>query len=454
MKPRAGIHMLTDFLLTRIRWGLLGIIMLLFLCNFPVPAAAAPRIQYWRMNNGTRVYFVEAHELPMVDLRVVFDAGSARDGTHPGIASLTNSLIDQGAGEWNADALAEKLASLGTRLYNDSLRDMALVGLRSLVRQNILNSAADLLAEIITYPTFPTDAYERERSHTLTALEEEKQSPATVASKAFYQAIYGDHPYAHPMLGTEASVAGLTREDIINFHRRYYVGHNAVIALVGDLDRAGAEALVTRVMGKLPAGEIPSPLLPAQELTSTVAIEPIFFPTAQTHILSGQPLIQRSDPDYFPLYLGNHILGGSGLVSRISEEIREKRGLSYSAYSELLPMRVKGPFVMGLQTRNDKAGEARQVLQQILEKFMRDGPSQDELLKAQQNITGGFALRLDSNHKVVEYLAMIGFYNHPLDYLDRFKANVEAVTVEKIRDAFQRRINPARLVTVVVGARI
>jgi len=443
--------MYVESLSLRLFWVLLATSLL----GWVGPAGATtPRIQHWQMDNGTRVYFVEAHELPIVDLQVAFDAGSARDDdTHPGLASLTNNLLDQGAGEWSADALAEGLARLGAKISTSAARDMAVVGLRTLAQATTLGPAVDLLTAIVVHPTFPTDACERERSNTLTAIEEEKQSPASVANAAFFGAIYDKHPYAHPPLGTKESVAAFIREDFVNFHRRLYVGRNAVVALVGDLDRPAAEALVAHVIGGLPAGEAPPSLPPVPALPPTAGVETILFPATQTHVLSGQPGTWRGDPDYFPLYLGNHILGGNGLVSRISEEVREKRGLSYSAYSESQPMRVAGPFVIGAQTRNDKVAEARQVLQQTLEKFVREGPTADELVKAQQNVTGGFALRLDSNRKVTDYLAMIAFYVLPLDYLDRFKGRIEAVSVEQIRDAFRRRIDPAHLATVVVGGK-
>ena len=417
-----------------------------------VPTAATPHIQQWQLENGTRVYFVEAHELPILDWKVIFDAGSARDGALPGVASLTNNLLDQGASEWDANALAEEFSRLGARLSTDSARDMAVISLRTLAQPSILESVADRLAAVITHPTFPVDACERERSHTQTALEEEEQSPNDLATNALYSAIYGDHPYAHSSLGTRSGVAALTREALMAFHREKYVGHNAVVAMVGDLAPPAAMAFVQRILGRLPAGEAP-PLLPVVPTLSSGTTTIIPFPSTQTHVLSGQPGIWRGDPDYFPLYLGNHILGGNGLISRIAEEIREKRGLSYSAYSQFQPMRVAGPFMMGLQTKNKQAEEARQVLQQTLERFIKEGPTEKELRDAKQNITGGFALRLDSNQKVLDYLGMIAFYRLSLDYLDRFQANVEAVTTEQIRDSFQRRIDPVHLATVVVGGK-
>jgi zinc protease len=165
----------------------------------------------------------------------------------------------------------------------------------------------------------------------------------------------------------------------------------------------------------------------------------------------GAPVLTRDDPDYFPLVVGNHVLGGSGLVSRVSNVIREQRGLAYSAYSYFMPMRQAGPFLMGLQTRGDQAGEATALLRQTLDEFIAQGPTAAELQAAQRNLSGGFPLRLDSNKEIVEYLAMLGFYGLPLDWLDRYVERVNAVTVAQVRDAFERRVDPERLVLVRVG---
>jgi zinc protease len=242
----------------------------------------------------------------------------------------------------------------------------------------------------------------------------------------------------------------LSREDIQQFHKRYYVASNAVIAIVGAVTRQEAETLAQQVIGKLPAGK-EAPPLPAVTSLSASRLEQIGFPSQQTHILIGQPGIKRGDPDYFPLYVGNHILGGGGLVSRLSEEIREKRGLSYSTYSYFSPMRMAGPYILGLQTRNDQTAEAHRLMQKVLSEFVAHGPTAEELDAARKNITGGFPLRIASNSKIASYIAMIGFYGLPLDYLDRFNERVEAVTLEQIRDAFQRRVAPDKMLTVIVG---
>ncbi|MCG8098279.1 MAG: insulinase family protein, partial [Candidatus Thiodiazotropha taylori] len=175
------------------------------------------------------------------------------------------------------------------------------------------------------------------------------------------------------------------------------------------------------------------------------------FPSTQSHLYLGQPGLKRGDPDYFPLYVGNHILGGSGLVSLLSEEVREKRGLSYSVYSFFIPMRQLGLFQVGLQTKNEQADEALKVVKDTLQRYITEGPTDEELKAAKQNITGGFPLRIASNGKIVEYLAVIGFYDLPLDYLDRFVERIEAVSKEQIRDAFKRRVDSERLVRVQVG---
>lgn len=413
-------------------------------------AAATPQIQTWTTPNGARVYFVPSAELPMIDVRVVFDAGSARDGKQGGVARLTNGLLDQGAGGLDADQIAERIDSLGAQFGTSSYRDMAIVSLRSLTDPKLLDPALAIMADVIAKPSFPQDAFERVQKRMLVALRAEKESPSAIADKAFFAAVYGDHPYASPSLGTEESVAALSRKDAIDFHQRYYAGKNAVIALTGAIDREQAEKIATRIVAGLPAGEA-APALPPVTMPKQANGVHIHYPSAQTHILMGQPGITRDDPDYFPLYVGNYVLGGSGLVSRMAVEVREKRGLAYSAYSYFSPMHVPGPFTAGLETRNEKADEALKVMRNTLKDFIATGPTQDELNAAKKNITGGFPLRLDSNGKIVENLASIGFYHLPLDYLDTFNRKVDAVTVAQVREAFQRRVHPEDMVTVMVG---
>lgn len=416
-----------------------------------LPAAqAAPRIQHWETVNGLRVYFVQAPELPMVDLRLVFDAGSARDGANSGLARLVNGLLDKGAGALDADAVAARFEGVGARYGAGVGRDMAWVSLRSLSDPELLEPALETFVTVVGDPRFPARDFERARRQTFVALRAAAQDPGAIAEKAFYAAVYGDHPYARPTLGAEESIKGLTREDLQAFYRRYYVARNAVLAVVGDVNRTRAERLAERIARALAPGEPAPALPPVPALTGPKTVR-IAFPSEQAHVLMGQPGMRRGDPDYFPLYVGNHVLGGGGFTSRLMKAIRTERGLSYSVYSYFLPMAVEGPFQLGFQTKLDQAEEAVRIARETVRGFVAEGPRDEELEASKDNITGGFPLRTASNGAIVQYIAMIGFYGLPLDYLDSFTDKVRAVDAEAVRDAFRRRLDPGNMVTVIVG---
>lgn len=411
---------------------------------------AGPDIQSWSTANGSRVLFVAAPDLPMVDVRVVFDAGSARDGELPGLSDMTNSLLNDGAGDWDADQIAERLEEVGARLGLGSEQDMAWVSVRTLTEQNALERSIELISTILAKPTFEQDDLERTRKSMQTSLRLDEQKPGSVAKKAFFRALFREHPYAIPGEGTQVSLAAINRDHVVAFHKRYYVAGNAVVAIVGALDRAQAEQLAERVTAGLAPGQPATALPPVLPLTDKHS-ESLQFPSSQSHILMGQMGMHRGDPDYFVLYVGNHILGGSGLVSQLTNEVREKRGLSYSVYSYFAPLRRDGPFLAGAQTQNSKVQEAIEVMRETLRIFIEQGPTEEELTAAKQNITGGFPLRIASNSNIVEYLAMIGFYRLPLDYLEVFVDRINAVSREQIQETFKRRLDLNRFVTVVVG---
>lgn len=411
---------------------------------------AGPKIQHWQTANGARVYYVQAPELPIIDVRVVFDAGSARDAAKPGLASLTSSLLDEGTPTQNADQLAETFEGVGAQYGASSLRDMAVTSIRSLTEKKAMSTALEAFAAVLATPTFPEKSYERNRKAMLLGLQRQKAAPGKIAGKAYYKAVYGGHAYASHSGGTEESLKAMKLDDVKAFYKQYYVANNAVLAIVGDVSRKQAEAIAEQLTTKLGTGKRASAIEKVAELKKA-STQRITHESQQTHILVGQPGMRRGDADYITLYVGNHILGGSGLVSRISDVIREQRGLAYSAYSYFSPMRENGPFTMGLQTKNAKADEALKLLGETLRDYINKGPTEKELKRSRQNITGGWALRVDSNKKITEYVAMIGFYGLPLDYLDTFTGKVEAVTIEGIKDAFKRRIHPDKLVTVMVG---
>lgn len=412
--------------------------------------AKGVNIQTWRSKKGAKVLFVNAPQLPMVDIRLVFNGGSARDGKQQGVALLTNTMLTQSAGSWTTDQIAEKFDDVGANFSTSALRDMAILSLRSLTEQKLLTQAVDTFKVVVTKPSFKADEIKRKKAHQLISIQNQLQSPGSIASNAFYNNLYKGHPYAHPTIGTKKSVAAIRAKDLKKFYARYYVAKNLTIAIVGNVSQQQASALVEDITSGLQQGTAAGKL-PELSLSAKPQSVHKDYKATQTHILVGQVGMKRGDKDYFNLYVGNHILGGSGFGSRIMQEIREKRGLAYSSYSYFSPMQVQGPFLMGLQTKTAKTKEALTVLNKTLQDFISNGPTKEELAHSKKNITGGFPLRVDSNKDITSYLAVIGFYNLPLDYLKTFNDNVNAVTVDSIKEAFNRRVKPNNLLTVTVG---
>lgn len=413
-------------------------------------AFAAAAIENWQTENGSRVYFVHTDALPMVDIQVVFDAGSARDGEKFGLSSFTTNLLDSGAGKWNAEEIAQRFESVGANFGATSSIDNASVSLRTLTDKPLFDKAIDTMHVILSKPTFAKKDFIREKNRTLAALKQREESPSELANLTFFKAIYGEHPYAHPNLGVLNTVEKFTANDVKNFYKTYFTASNAIVVIVGNLSKTDAEKTANLLVSDLPQGEKLAPLPDVPALTKATT-QNLNFPSTQTHVLVGLTGTYRKDPDYFPLYVGNHILGGGSLVSKLFDEVREKRGLAYSASSSFMPLLKNGVFVASLQTRNDQTAQALDVLNQTVADFVKNGVTDSELTAAKNNIIGGFPLKFDSNKELVNYVAMIGFYQMPLDYLESFQQNVQNVTKEQIADAFKRRVDLNLLQTVTVG---
>ncbi len=431
------------------RSRLIGAVMVVAL--LPWPVVATPAIQTWQTSNGARVMFVEARELPIVDMQVIFGGGCGSDPAgREGLALLAGGLLDEGAAGMHANEVAYEFERLGAVYGADVSSDSSSLYLRTLAAPELLEPALANFRKVMLQPDFPQDAIDRQRKRLLIGIQQKKQSPAALADDAFKAAIYGDHPYARPEEGTEISLPNITRADLTAWHRQVHVTGNAILVLVADLSRAEAEALAERVAADLPAGVAAVPVPPVPVLTQATE-KHINFPSTQTHVVVGQPGMKYGDADYFPLLLGNHILGGGGFVTRMFREIREKHGLSYSVYSYFSPRREAGPFAASLQTEAGQANQALMLLRSTLDQFIKEGPTEAELRAAKQNLTGGFPMRMDSNRKILAYVGVIGFYGLPLDYLDQFISRIEAVTSAQIHDAFSRRLDLARMATVSVG---
>ena len=431
----------------RLLIGLIGF------CLSTLASAALP-VLHWQLANGAQVYFVESHGLPMLDVSVDFPAGSAYDPAgKEGLANMAHRLLDQGAGGLSDDQIASGFADVGAELGGRFDTDRAGVTLRTLSNAEDRHAALALLTKVLAQPAFAATTVDREKARVIAALKEDEGQPAEIAAQALQRAVFARHPYAHRESGKIETVAKLTSADLQGFYRTHYSAAGVVIALIGDVSQAQAEAIVQQLSAALPAASLAaSTVIPPVPPLASAVLRTIAFPAKQSQILIGQPGVARGDPDYFALYVGNYVLGGGGFDSRLMNQVRQKRGLTYSVYSYFMPMKEAGLFQIGLQTRADQTEQALQVVRQTLADFVAQGPTAAELTQAKDNIIGGFPLRIDSNQKILEYLAMIGFYHLPADYLDLFPQRVAAVTTGQIKRAFEQHIQPDKMVTVVVGA--
>ena len=433
---------------------------------YATPALAGIPIEHWTQASGAQVYLVQSPGIAMLDIQVDFDAGSRRDkAAQAGLASVTAEMATKGVravkvpgatpqSALDENALNEAWADLGATFGASAGNDRMSFALRSLTYPDLLIKAVELAARQMGEPSFPTDIWLRERQRISALLKEANTRPATLAGRAFSQSVYGAHPYGFEM--TQTTLQRINVADMQALYANAILPCRAKVTLVGAVNRVQADALAALLLSHLPrsakTGDCPAlpavaevqPLAAAQEKN-------IPFDSAQAHVLIGQPGFKREDPDYFALVVGNYILGGGGFVSRLTEEVREKRGLSYSVYSFFAPGLHAGAFTMGLQTRPDQVKEAVQVSRDVLAKFVADGPLASELQAAKDNLIGGFALRIDSNHKLLENVANIAWNGLALDYLDTWTAQVEKVTIDSIRDAFARKLQPSKMVTVVLG---
>lgn len=421
---------------------LISTVLLCLSCS----VSATPHIAQWQSASGARVLFVEDHDIPMLDVAVSVAAGSAYE-TKSGVAGMTHAMLDLGAKDLSEDAISSGMADIGAQLGGGFDQDRASISLRTLTSER--HAALEILARVLQHPDFSASILAREKLRLISALKEAETKPEAIADKAFQKAVFGSHPYALPVSGEADEIDKISVADLDAFYRSHY--HHPVVAIMGDVTRAEAEAIAQQLTKELPTAS-ESPRLPEVQTRIAPSEQRIVHPATQSHILIGAPGMSRTDPDYFALYVGNYVLGGGGFVSRLMNEVREKRGLAYSVYSYFLPMQQPGAFQIGLQTKKEQADEALKLVRSTLDKFVAEGPSERELVAAKQNIIGGFPLRIDSNRKILEYLSVIGYYGLPVSYLDDFTVRVDKVTTAQIRDAFARHIHPSETATVIVGA--
>lgn len=408
------------------------------------------QVKSWQTMKGSKVMFVETHDLPMLDVRLVFDAGSARDGEKSGLASLVSRMIDEGTPSRDTTAIAAAFENLGASFNTASYRDMSVADLRVLSDSKYLDPALEVFTDVMANPVFPDAAFNRIFDGAQVGQQQKQQSPAAQASVLFYKNLYAWHPYALPPTGTADTLRTIKVENLREFHKQYFVAANAVIAIVGDVDERRAQQIAERISAGLPEGK-PAPALPDAPALTRARHLHLNFPSQQTHILIGQPGVKRGDPEHAALAVGNEILGGGGFNTLLMKELREKRGMTYGVYSSFVPMRAQGPFMINLSTRNDQTAQALDLVRDLLRRFIRQGPTEEQVKEAKDNILGSFPQSTASNADILAYIASMGFYNEPLDYIETFPARIRGVTADQVRKALKSHLSPDKMLYVTVG---
>ena len=409
-------------------------------------------IRYWQLDNGAKVYFVQRSEIPMLDIRVIFNAGSAQDGANFGLANLTNAMIGENTENQDADGIARAFENVGAQLSSNMNRDMACVSLRTLVNPEFLTPALHPFQALLRHANFPKTALKRAQQQAIAQVKSQEEDPWQLAANQFYQTIYTKQVYAHNPLGNIASIKLIQRDQLVKFYKKFYVAQNADIILIGDITALQAKNIAENLSKALPIGKPAPQLLIAMNLTAPTLKE-IHYPSQQETILFGQVGMTRQNPDYFSLIIGNAVLGGLPLSSLLYSIVREKNGLAYVAMSSFEPLALRGPFLIALQTKISSAQTALTLSKNILKQFIQTGPTDSQLKAAKDNLIARFPLTLFTNRGMLTVLTNIAFYHQPLDYLDHYVNHINAVTTRSVHSAFQKNIDLNKMATITVGSK-
>ena len=407
-------------------------------------------IKSWQSNHGAKVFFVRTTQLPMLDVNVIFKAGSAYDGNFSGVSSFVNNMLGEGTKTLSSDEVAERFDSTGAEFDVSSGLDVASIHLRSLVAPRYLRLALATFADVLSHPRFSDQGVSRIRNQTLAGIKYQQQLPGMIAHNLFYKNLYKDSPYAHPVYGTEKTVKGLSKKALIDFYKHYYVAKNSKIVLVGDITLKQAHLIAEQISRNLRPGEKARDLSLEKRLRSGRYIH-YNFPSAQSTIMLGQVGINSQNPMYTPLVVGSYIMGGMPLSSILFKQVRDQRGLAYFATSQFISDSARGPFVILLKTRAEKTKEAISVVRKVLEDYIAFGPTVGQLEAAKKNLVGGFPQLFDSNKKILNLVSSLVINNRPLNYYDNYVKRINALTPSIIQKSFSKILHPKNMLTIIVG---
>ena len=401
--------------------------------------------------NGVEILYTKSENIPMIDIKITFDAGSNKDGELKGLSMLTHSLLDEGTSKMNSEAIASAFESTGAIFGTSVNKDKSSVSLRSLADKKYLEPSVKMLLKILSDSVFPKSEVILQKERTLSSISEDKSDPSEVSSNLFFKEIYGNYAYGFPSIGSEESIEKIKRKDIINFYKENINSSNASIAIVSSLSKKDIINLSEKISKSLSFSSPKKNGLNNFQKNNKKKYIFKKFNSEQAHIYIGGQSIKRGSKNHLPLYVGNYIFGGSGFSARLMKELRVKRGLTYGVYSYIYPMKNIGPFVVGIETKAEQAQESVRLIHKMLKEFHANGPTDKELTHAKEAIINGFPLRIDSNQDILNYLSMINYYDLPINYLNTFIDKISKITKKDILRAFKEEIDVNNLITLVVG---
>ena len=411
--------------------------------------AAAMTIQDIRSPGGIEAWLVEDSSIPIISMRFAFAGGTSRDpGGRLGLVNMLTALLDEGAGDLDSQAFQRRMQDLNMRMSFDASRDNFLGRFQTLSENR--DESFEMLRLALNAPRFDAGPVDRIRTQLLVGIARKTQDPDTVATRTWMKLAFGDHPYSRPSDGTAESVRAITSDDLRAMAKRLFSTGTLRVSVVGDIDARTLGKLLDRTFGALPSGVNVGDVAEA-----TVAAGPIRkvveMDIPQSVIRFGHAGFKRKDKDFVPAYMLNYILGGGGFNSRLTAEIREKRGLSYSVYSYLSPLDRAGLFLGGAATRNDRAAKSLEIIRRELERMAKAGPTEAELVNAKTYLTGSYALRFDSGVKIADQLLGILLEDLGIDYVEKRNGLIEAVSIGDIRRVARRLLRPGSLIVTIVG---
>lgn len=407
------------------------------------------KIQSVKSAGGIEAWLVEEHSIPLMAMRFVFEGGNAQDPAgKEGLANFLSAMLDEGAGDMNATAFQERMEELAVRLSFDDSRDAFYGSFETLTANR--DAGLAMLRLALTKPRFDADAVERVRNQLLASLAYAAKSPDKVAAKAWSARAFAGHPYGRPADGTFESLKAISGADLEAYRKRVFARETLKVVVVGDIDAKTLGPILDKAFGEL-AAKAKLDVVAATTPTAQEKLEVIEMDVPQSVATFGMVGIPRKDPDFMTAFVLNQILGGGGFASRLTEEVREKRGLAYSVYSYLQPYKHVPIFGGGVATKNEEIAQSLDVIRSELKRMADEGPTPTELDNAKKYLTGSYALRFDGNAKIANQLLWMLQEDMGIDYVEKRNALVDAVTLEHVKRVAKRLLKTDDLIITVVG---